>query len=73
MKCLDCQNTGNGQLKSHYKKHKYICFAIRGVFWGEPILKKSPPICPCFEQLIDIGDRFECTYPIEILESKDLK
>jgi hypothetical protein len=68
MKCLDCQNAGNGKLKSYYKKNEYICFHIRGVFWGEPVIHLSPPNCPEFEQLIDIGDRVECSYPIEIIE-----
>jgi hypothetical protein len=60
VECINCQHGGNNP------EGEFICFEIKSNFWWKNVLKTVPD-CEFFLPLIEVGERVEVTYPIELL------
>ena len=58
-RCIDCQNGGN-------KKGTYICFGIKSLNFTFKEVLNTTTNCEFFEPLIDIGERMDVTYPLDM-------
>jgi len=68
VKCIDCQFGGN-----KYKKGTYVCYNTKSTFWFKEVLNAIVD-CDFFEPLVDIGERMEVSYPLNLEEvEKELR